>query len=144
MDQKIILSSYQARLQDKNNKPEDFTTRFDHPIHLDSNKQYVMGLSRIDTMTYSWYNISESYNNKTIKYKIKGQWKELTFANGAYSYEDLDKYISEFFRINENMASPIKLEFDLTSFKVLISLDDEVELDLSEGKFHELIGFEPK
>ena len=30
------------------------------------------------------------------------------------------------------------------SFKVLISLDEGIELDLSEGKFHELIGFDPK
>ena len=48
---------------DSNNSPSKFKTKFDKPLTLDQNKTYVFGLDKIETMTYSWYNISDQYKN---------------------------------------------------------------------------------
>ena len=151
MDQKMLrsitLSSYAARKGRESNTPSDFVTQFEEPLVLDKNRQYAFGLSQINSMTYSWYNISEFYGNKKIKYSLDSgrTFKELTFANGNYSYGDMSSYIAEFLAVNDNIeVSPIKLDFDLTSFKVLITLDANTQLDLRDGNFADLIGFDKK
>ena len=151
MDQKMLrsitLSSYAAKKGRESNFPSDFVTQFEEPLVLDKNRQYAFGLSQINSMTYSWYNISEFYGNKKIKYSLDSgrTFKELTFANGNYSYGDMSSYIAEFLAVNDNVeVSPIKLDFDLTSFKVLITLDANTQLDLRDGNFADLIGFDKK
>ena len=144
MEQKIILSSKAA--YDKNNKntPSNFTTVFDKPIVLDKNKTYVVGLDSINTMTYSWYNISEEYSNKRIQYHNGTEWKNIEFQSGAYSYADIDKYIKESLIANGDNEEGINLEFDLSSFKCLVSIHDRYSLDLRHSNFNTLIGFEKK
>ena len=44
MDREIVLSSYNAKGQG-NNTPQDFTTKFNRPLILDSNSQYMVGLN---------------------------------------------------------------------------------------------------
>ena len=44
--------------------PSDFTTVFDRPIVLGGNQRYVIGLDKVNTMTYSWHNVSPDYQNK--------------------------------------------------------------------------------
>lgn len=148
MEQKIVLSS--ESVKGTNNSPSDFTVIFDRPLVLDKNKTYVVGLDSINTMTYSWHNISDEYNNKRIRYNNGGEWKDIIFTNGSYSYTDINNYIIESLIENgdylsgDSTIAPISLEFDLSSFKVLISLDDKFLLDFRQSNFHTLLGFERK
>ena len=80
MEFKIHVSSESSRSSDPNNSPSNFKTVFDKPITLDQNKSYLIGLDKIETMTYSWYNISEQYKNNKIRYGVlsdeKGETKK--------------------------------------------------------------------
>lgn len=146
MEQTITLSSQAARTSNQNNTPSDFTTVFDRPITLDRNKRAFMGLKEINTMTYSWYNVSPDYNNNIIRYHNGTEFKTITFANGCYSYSELSNYIRESLIDNDDMEpnedSPIKIEFDLTSFRCLVTILRKFVLDLRNSNFKELIGFE--
>ena len=149
MNQKIVLSSEAARKNNPKNTPSDFTVRFSRPLVLDKNKQYIAGLAKINTMTYSWYNISDEYDNKRIRYNNGTEWKDIIFQSGSYSYTDINDYIRETLIANgdfdgESSVAPISLEFDLSSFKVLISIHDGFLLDLRLSNFHKLLGFEQK
>ena len=57
MEIKIHVSSESSRNIDPNNTHSQFKTIFDKPLTLDQNKTYVFGLDKIETITYSWYNI---------------------------------------------------------------------------------------
>ena len=149
MEQKIVLSSEVARAHDENNTPSNFTVRFSRPLVLDKNKRYIVGLDSLNTMTYSWHNISDEYDNKRIRYNNGTEWKDIIFQDGSYSYTDINDYIRETLIANgdfdgESSVAPISLEFDLSSFKVLISIHDGYLLDLRLSNFHKLLGFEQK
>ena len=91
--------------------------------------------------------MSEFYGKNKIKYSLDSgsTFKELLFANGNDSYGDMFSYIAEFLSVNEGIEdSPIKLDFDLTSFKVLITLYSNTQLDLRNVNFGDLIGFDNK
>ena len=70
----------------------DFTTRFNNPIQLSYNMKHELAVTTI-SMTYSWYDIRQSYRNNQIKYSHnKGaDWETITFVDGMYSYDDIDK-----------------------------------------------------
>ena len=140
MEQKIILSSYRAQ-----GTPSDFTTVFERPLLLEQNKQYSIGLDKINSMTYSWYNISPEYKNNLIKYHNGSEWKDILFDSGSYSYKDINDYIHETLITSgdaEPDSSPIQLEFDLSSFKCLLTINNPFALDLRNSNFGSLIGFE--
>ena len=67
MEFKIHVSSESSN---PNNSPSNFKTVFDKPITLDQNKSYVIGLDKIETITYNWYNINEQYKNNKIRYEV--------------------------------------------------------------------------
>ena len=86
-------------------------------------------------MTYSWHNISDEYENNRIRYHNSKEWKDIIFTNGSYSYTDINNYIRETLMTHgdfegESSIAPISLEFDLSSFKILISIHDNLMLDL--------------
>ena len=76
MEFKIDVSSESSRTIDPNNSPSNFKTIFDTPITLDQNKRYLIGLDKIENMTYSWYNISEQYKNNKIRYGVLSDEKD--------------------------------------------------------------------
>ena len=76
MEFKIHVSSESSRSSDPNNSPSNSKTVFDKPITLDQNKTYLIGLDKIETMTYSWYNISEQYKNNNIRYGVLSDEKD--------------------------------------------------------------------
>ena len=69
MEQKLVLSSQIARAKNAINTPSDFTTVFDRPIVLGGSQRYVTGLDKVNTMTYSWHNVSPDYLNNIISYQ---------------------------------------------------------------------------
>ena len=81
-----MLSSQIPRAQNAINTPSDFTTVFDRPIVLGEYQQYVIGLDKVNTMTYSWHNVSPDYQNNIISYHNGKEYKRIELSNGCYDY----------------------------------------------------------
>ena len=145
MEREIVLSSYKVKNQG-NNKPEDFITKFVRPLTLDRNSQYVLGLNRIINMSFTWFNVNAGYNNQLIKYSSDNgsTYKDITFPAGVWNYVDFDRNIKEITATgdDDNKEYPITLEFDDTTFRVTIEIEDNYKLDLTASNFYDLIGFD--
>ena len=147
MDREIVLSSYNVKDQG-NNTPQNFVTKFNIPIILDRNYQYVVGLNRIINMSFTWFNVNSSYNNQLIKYSSDNgsTFNDITFPAGVWNYTDFNTYIKDITKIVKDGANnneyPITLEFDNTTFRVTVTLANNCQLDLTASNFNELIGFE--
>ena len=134
------------------NKPHDFLVKFNPPLKLDPELQHFLALDRL-SMTYSWYNIRSSYSNNTIKYTHDGtNWNTITFSDGMYSYSDIDDYIHQYMDQKSHHTTDskgvknysINLSFILSTYRVLVTLDGDYQLDLRGTDFGDLIGFEKK
>ena len=149
MEREIVLSSYSVKDQG-NNSPQNFITKFNKPIILDSNSQYVVGLNRIINMSFTWFNVNSSYDNQLIKYSSDNgsTFKEITFPAGVWNYTDFNTYIKNMTKIVKDGASdneyPITLTFNDTTFRVTVTLANNYQLDLTASNFNELIGFDKK
>ena len=101
-------------------------------------------------MAYSRRNIMPKFENKTIKYSVDGgtNWETITFVNSMYSYTDFDDYIHEFMKkkghVKADKTYGINLTCVLSTFKVIIQLDNNYQLDFRNSKFGDLLDFEPK
>ena len=130
-------------------RPEDFVIKFDPIMHLSTDMSHELAVDRV-SMTYSWHNINATYGNKTIKYsKDNGSnWKTITFVDGMYSYDDLSDYINQVITDNDDQPSNnrvgVKMNFVLTSYRVVVELGNQWQLDIRDSTFGDLIGFEPK
>ena len=147
MDREIVLSSYNVKDQE-NNTPQNFVTKFNIPIILDRNYQYVVGLNRIINMSFTWFNVNSSYDNQLIKYSSDNgsTFNDITFPAGVWNYTDFNTYIKDITKIVKDGANnneyPITLEFDNTTFRVTVTLANNYQLDLTASNFNELIEFE--
>ena len=104
-------------------------------------------------MTNSWYNIRSSYGNNKIKYTHDGStWNTITFSDGMYSYSDINDYIHQYMDQKSHHSTDskgkknysINLSFILSTYRVLITLEGDYQLDLRGTDFGDLIGFEKK
>ena len=144
MERQLILSSHSVK--NKNgNKPGDFTITYTNPIILDPNRQYEIGLNRIISMSFTWFNVTKELNNQKIRYSSDGgaNWTELILHAGVYNYIDFNSYLKDKIRTGStNYPSyPITLEFDDTIFRTIITLAQNYQLDLTQSDFNDLIGF---
>ena len=133
----------------------DFTTKFNRPIELSYNMKHEMAMGSL-TMTYSWYNITQSYGNNQIKYSNDNgvNWETITFIDGMYSYDDIDEYIKKYMKDkghfvkdkdgNDTKEYGIDLYFILSTYRVLVELANNFQLDLRNSDFRKLIGFDSK
>ena len=142
MQERAINISSINRQKIGQSRPEDFTIKFDPPMHLDTEMHHELAVDRVST-TYSWHNINTKYS------KDNGNaWKTITFIDGMYSYDDLSDYINDV--INENDDQPsnnrvsIKIYFVSTSYRVVVELGNQWQLDLRNSTFGDLIGYEPQ
>ena len=128
--------------------PEDFVIKFDPVMHLSNDMNHELAVDRV-SMTYSWHNINTEYGNNTIKYsKDNGStFKQITFVDGMYSYDDISEYINKVITQNDDEPSNnrvgIKIYFVLTSYRVVVELGNQWQLGIRNSNFGELIGFEP-
>ena len=132
MEFKIHVSSESSRSSDPNNSPSNFKTVFDKPITLDQNKTYLIGLDKLETMTYSWYNISEQYKNNKIRYGVLSDEKDdnpfavtyypVEFSTESYGYDDINEYLKDILILNNHPSDAIKLEVDLSKFKSQLTI----------------------
>ena len=149
MEKHLILSSFRAKRQanNYNQKANDFTIFLDPPLFLDPNKNYEMALDEIITMTYSSYNVSDSFNNNKIRYrKTNGSdttFKNIELPNGMYSYSDIDAYLKNTTG-KDGDKYPISVMFDLSLFRTIITIQPNYELDLSVSDFNLILGFKKK
>ena len=118
-------------------------------MHLDTEMHHELAVDRV-SMTYFWHNVNSEYGNETIKYsKDNGSsWKTITFVDGMYSYDDLSDYINEVISDNDDQPSnnrvSIKIYFVLSSYRVVVELGNQWQLDMRNSTFGDLIGFEPQ
>ena len=147
MEREIVLSSYSVKNK-SNNRPENFITRFNKPITLDSNYEYEIGLNRIINMSFTWFNLNSDYGNQLIKYSSDNgsTFNDITFPQGVWNYTDFDAHIKEITKTgdDDDPTYPITLEFDSTTFRVTVTLATNYQLDLSQSNFNELVGFDKK
>ena len=147
MERQLILSSHSVK-NINNNKPGDFTIRYTNPIMLDSNKQYEIGLNRIISMSFTWFNVTKELNNQKIRYSSDNgaNWTDLSFRSGVWNYVDFNRFLKD--NINtgssNNPIYPITLEFDDTIFRVIVTLAQNYQLDLTKSDFNDLVGFNKK
>ena len=126
----------------------DFKIKLGKTYKLDENKRHEIAVDTV-MMTYSWHNISANNKNNRIKYTHDGgaNWETITFVDGMYSYDDINNYIHQYM-VRETHATedkfPINLLFVLSSFRVVIELDENYQLDLRNTNFGDLIGFDDK
>ena len=150
MSLNLLLDSSLAKQQRAGGRQvsHDFTINFQPPIHLGSGN-YKAALNKLITMSYSWYNIDASFGNNKIRWRKKTEeWQTVIFPNGMYGYSD----INSFLHTQTGKVDPkdkdsdfiFTLYFDMTIFWVVILMHENYELDLSEGEFAELLGYEKK
>ena len=147
----ILLDSSLAKLErgGERNVSHDFTVNFNPSIDLGSGN-YKAALETLITMSYSWNNIDSSYDNNKIRWKKKTEsvWKTLTFPNGMYDYKRINDYIQQ----QTGKVDPTKkdsayiftIHFEFSTYRILIVMHDDYELDFSQGNFAELLGFDKK
>ena len=149
MQERAINISSINRQKIGRSHPEDFVIKFDPPMHLDTEMHHELAVDRV-SMTYSWHNINAEYGNKAIKYsKDNGSnWKTITFVDGLYSYDDLSDYINQVITNNDDQPSNnrvgVKIYFVLTSYRVVVELGNQWQLDIRGSTFGDLIGFNPE
>ena len=129
----------------RKSKSHDFTIDQIPEIVLDRNKTHYLALYSAE-MTYSWFNVSSKYKNNKIKYsKDSGvNWVEIVFRDGNFSYSDINEYISQTLELNGDLNAEgkgITLTFSSSLLKVYIELEENYQVDLREGDFSKLIGF---
>ena len=149
MDREIVLSSYSVE-DEGNNTPQDFITKFNKSLILDSNHQYAVGLNRIVNMSFTWFNVNSSYGNQLIKYSSDNgsNFNDIILPPGVWNYKSFNEYIKNITKIvhdgNKENEYPITLIFDNTTFRVTITIANNYELDLTASNFNDLIGFDKK
>ena len=143
MEREITLSSFAVKDQ-RGNRPGDFTTRFTPTINLDDDAIYHIGFHRIISMFSSWTNVNSGY--KIAFSKNNGNsWTNIDFAQGVWTYNDLDNYIKEKTKTIDgegNEDYPITLTFDEPTVRVIITLATDYQINLTKSDFNELIGYD--
>ena len=153
MQERALHISSVKRQKIGQNKAEDFIIKFDPVLKLQSNMTHEIALDKA-TMTYSWHNISDQYQNNQINYSPDGgnTWETVKFVDGMYTYSDLNDYLHQYMKKKGHLTTDdktgdkyhINLTFVLSTYKILIQIDNNYQLDLRNSKFGELIGFTEK
>ena len=109
----------------------------------------MIGLNRIINMSFTWFNINGGYKNQLIGYsKDSGStFTNIPFPAGVWNYTKINEHIQKVTVIkqaNKEDEYPINLEFDDTTFRVIITIKENYQLDLTKSNFNELIGFDKK
>ena len=144
MEREITLSSFAVKNR-RGNRPGDLTTTFTPTIELDNKASYYISFNRIISMFFSWTNVNAGYNNQKIAFsKDDGKtWTDIDFTQGVWTYHDLDHYIKEETKIKGGEGKehyPITLTFDDPTFRVIITLETNYQLDLTKSDLMNLLG----
>ena len=147
----ITLSSYTPNLlTGERQNPSNFTTHFSEPIVLDPNSKYGVALCRY-SVPFTWYNVNAKRNNQLIRYSSDSgkTFHDITFPAGVWENITINNHIQNETVIKatnkgEKDTYPISLTFNTATFRVLITLKENYQLDLTQSNFNDLIGFDKK
>lgn len=141
---------------------ENFTTEFSEPL-----KFTKIALQEFE-MEVSWNNISEKYNNNKFKYQKNQEVFNVVIPDGFYTLSRLNLRLKEIFfnndflNVNNNndyinfisqeekyekfkeYKSPIQFGIIEEEDKFSIKLAENYKINLTEGNFHKVLGFEAK
>ena len=153
MQERAIHISSVDRQKIRKNKAEDFIIKFDPVLKLQNNMTHELALDKV-TVTYSWHNISDQYKNNKIKYSTDGgtSWETVTFIDRMYTYSDQNYYLHQYMKKKGHKTTDAKIDdvyyinltFVSSTYKILIQIANNYQLDLRNSKFGELIGFTEK
>lgn len=115
-------------------KSEDFTIEYRTPLNI---PQLALKSFSINV---SWDNLSEKFNNNKFSIFPDKRLRQITIPNGLYTVEGLNRYMRKLF----GKKPLIKFGIIEERERISIKLSPGVKLNLSEGNFHKLIGFENK
>ena len=143
MEREITLSSFSVK-GTHGNRPGDFTTNFYPTLNLQG--QHYLAFNRIISMAFTWTNINSGYDNQKIAFSKDGgkTFTDIDFTQGVWDYQDLDHYIKEKTKTVDGDGKevyPITLTFDEPTFRVIITLEKDYQLDLTKSNFNQLIGY---
>ena len=131
-------------------KSHDFKIKLQSTLSLDPNLHHEIGVDSV-VMTYSWHNVTDHFGNNKIKYSTDNgiNWKTVTFQNGMYSYSDINNYLHEIMigngdKADDNGNFGINILFILSTYKVIIELKTNYQVDLRNTEFGDLLGFDKK
>ena len=136
----MTLSSFSMK-GTKGNRPGDFTTRFNPTLDLPNDKgKYFLDFNRIISKAFTWTNINSGYDNQKMAFsKDDGKtFTDIDFTQVVLDYQDLDHYIKEKTKTVDGDGKevyPITLTFDEPTFRVLITLEKDYQLDLTKSSF---------
>ena len=99
MQERALHISSVNRQKIGQNKAEDFIIKFDPVLKLQNDMTHEIALDKV-TMTYSWHNISDQYQNNETKYSPDGgtSWETVKFVDGMYTYADLNDYLHQYMK----------------------------------------------
>ena len=150
MQERAIHISSVKRQKIGQNKAEDFIIKFDPVLKLQNDMTHEIALDKV-TMTYSWRNISDKHQNNQIKYSPDGgtSWQTVKFMDGMYTYSDLNDYLHQYMKkkghkttdANKDDVYYINIIFVLSTYKIVIEIDNNYQLDLRNRKTRKAVGY---
>ena len=148
MEERAIYISSVDREKLGTSKTHDFKIKLQSTLKLDPNMKHELAVDRV-MMIYSWHNVSDQYENNKIKYSSDNgnTWQTITFVDGMYSYDDLNDYIHQYMAKKNHKTQNkynINILFVLSSYRVVIEIDNNYILDLRNTEFVSLLGFDKK
>ena len=139
MQERAIHISSVDRQKIEQKKAEDFIIKFNPVLKLQNDMTHEIALDKV-TMTYSWHDISDQYQNNEIKYSPDGgnTWQTVKFIDEMYTYSDLNDYLYQYMKKKGHKTTDAKkddvyyinLTFVLSTYKILIQIDNNYQLDL--------------
>ncbi|KAL9979826.1 hypothetical protein ACROYT_G017543 [Oculina patagonica] len=104
------------------------------------------GVVDVNALVDRLYISLEKYNNNKFKWKKKSDsdWIDVTIPDGMYDYKDLNDAFQTLTGKTDDSKDIFELYFYTTTYRVTILIAKDYELDLREGNFSDLIGFEKK
>ena len=125
---------------------DDFTILFSPPVPIAGN--WEIALESL-SLWYSWYNISSDYGNQTFRYNNGTAWKDITITPGLYTIDNINTFVQAQMLANgDNGTGPggnifyITLTPDFNTFKLLITISNSYQVDLTVGNLYQLFGFD--
>lgn len=124
----------------------DFTIEYSNPIIIDD--EWEAALIKCN-LWYSWYNISDEFNNNTLRYNNGVGWKDVTITNGQYTITQLNDYLHVVMKANGDYTVVggvdtfnINLLPNFSTLKVIIQISNSYQLDLTVSDLYLLLGFQ--
>ena len=126
---------------------DNFSISFSPAIRIPGNWEMALVCAQL---YYSWYNINAQYNNQTFRYYNGTAWKVITITPGLYGIADINAYVQnamyangDYTVVNNVNTFHIVLTPDYNTFKLLITISNGYQLDLTQGNLYQIFGFNP-